>query len=345
MTSDAPYFWFDDAIAPAALTVLSVAGDAGPLHAVRHSGTGPPVLLLPGLMDPWHSFAPALPELAAFCVPVMLDWRGHGASAPAADAAYTVLDYARDAASVLRSLDAPAFVAGNSLGALVALRLAVAAPDRVRGVLLEDGPFFFTEAPGWDSHWLQAARFRPLLGLLQHRDAASLDAAAFARLHAELPFPLDPELSGHKRDAWLARLASRLQPVVSAMPIDQRDRWLRRGPPTACPRWADLLPPPIHDRIAAQDFRTATGAVATACTNRFSAGFDHAASLAALARPMRALVADPDVSRTVPAWVGQRIAGLGRGPVETVPGAGHTIHRDRPDRFAAALRGLIEEAA
>ena len=50
------------------------------------------------------------------------------------------IDYARDAAAVLRSLREPAVVCGHSLGALVAGVVAAQLPERVRAVVLEDPP-------------------------------------------------------------------------------------------------------------------------------------------------------------------------------------------------------------
>jgi pimeloyl-ACP methyl ester carboxylesterase len=100
----------------------------------------PPILLLHGLGvsgSVWQAFARRLaPRLAAVCP----DLRGHGASdAPAMG--YTPDDYARDLIGLWGTeLDGAAPVVGHSLGALVAVGLAVLRPDLVSAVVLVDPP-------------------------------------------------------------------------------------------------------------------------------------------------------------------------------------------------------------
>jgi len=70
---------------------------------------------------------------------VALDLLGHGRSdRPADPLAYSVQAFGEQVVALLDHLGAPeAVVGGTSLGANVALEVAVAAPDRVRGLLLE----------------------------------------------------------------------------------------------------------------------------------------------------------------------------------------------------------------
>ncbi len=88
----------------------------------------------------WQAFARRL-------VPVWLavapDLRGHGSSAhaPGGPAAYQPSDYAADLAGLMDALGIErAPVVGHSLGALVALALAVAQPRRVSALALLDPP-------------------------------------------------------------------------------------------------------------------------------------------------------------------------------------------------------------
>ncbi len=100
----------------------------------------PPILLLHGLGvsgSVWQAFARRLaPRFAAVCP----DLRGHGASdAPAAG--YAPEDYAHDLIGLWgTALDGAAPVVGHSLGALVAVALAVSRPELVSAVVLVDPP-------------------------------------------------------------------------------------------------------------------------------------------------------------------------------------------------------------
>ena len=105
---------------------------------MRVTGHGPAALFLHGFTGSsadWEPFLPAL-ETVATCVAV--DLLGHGGSDVAADPARHALErQAADLADLLRDLGAvPATVVGYSLGARVALRLAVDRPDVVRSLVL-----------------------------------------------------------------------------------------------------------------------------------------------------------------------------------------------------------------
>ena len=71
-----------------------------------------------------------------------VDLRGHGRS-PHADS-YRAVDYAADVAELVRAERAgrPVVVIGHSLGGLTGSALAVAAPELVAGLFLEDPPLF-----------------------------------------------------------------------------------------------------------------------------------------------------------------------------------------------------------
>jgi len=125
---------------------------AAPDLYVTVTGDGPPVVLLHGLTAT-HRYvvmgSKAL-ERAGHRV-VAFDARGHGASAPAASYAYADL-----AADLLALLDAHglerAVLAGASMGAHTALRLALDAPERVAGLILIT-PAFHPDAPPDLERW------------------------------------------------------------------------------------------------------------------------------------------------------------------------------------------------
>jgi pimeloyl-ACP methyl ester carboxylesterase len=100
---------------------------------VPQEGTGDPVILLPGFGSDVSAFALQTPELAkGWCVRAV-NPRGVGQSDAPEEASYTVTRLASDAAALI---DAPAHVVGASLGAAVALELALAHPGKVRSLTL-----------------------------------------------------------------------------------------------------------------------------------------------------------------------------------------------------------------
>lgn len=103
-------------------------------------GTGPTLVLLPGMGDLRSSYrflAPRL-EAAGYRV-VCVDLRGHGDS-DATFPSYGDADTASDVVALLEHLDAPATLIGNSMSAGAAVIAAAAAPERVSGLVLV-GPF------------------------------------------------------------------------------------------------------------------------------------------------------------------------------------------------------------
>ena len=107
------------------------------LHELR-SGSGSPLLLLHGLAERSPDVLPL--HLSDWPGPVLaLDFVGHGASTVPHGGGYTAEMLLADADTALRHLG-EATVLGRGLGAYVALLLAGARPDAVRGAILFDGP-------------------------------------------------------------------------------------------------------------------------------------------------------------------------------------------------------------
>ncbi len=102
------------------------------------SGTGEPVVLLHGLASThrwWDLVAQRLTGLRV----VRFDHRGHGDSASPRDG-YDLEHLAADTLAVFDALDlGRAVLAGHSLGAGVALRVAAARPERVAALACVDG--------------------------------------------------------------------------------------------------------------------------------------------------------------------------------------------------------------
>jgi pimeloyl-ACP methyl ester carboxylesterase len=103
-------------------------------------GTGPSLVLVHGSWGDADNWAPVVPQLARQCAVVAYDRRGHSRSERSATQG-SVHDDVADLAALIETLDlAPAFVCGNSYGALITLRLAVTRADLVRGIAVHEPP-------------------------------------------------------------------------------------------------------------------------------------------------------------------------------------------------------------
>lgn len=101
--------------------------------ALSCSGEGPAILLIHGVGLRSESWARQIPALAERFTVIAVDLPGHGDSA-SFDAAPTLSDYAERIAEVIDWQIGPAVIAGHSLGALIALEIAVRHPDLCAGV-------------------------------------------------------------------------------------------------------------------------------------------------------------------------------------------------------------------
>jgi pimeloyl-ACP methyl ester carboxylesterase len=126
--------------APPSLTVTTPDGIA--LHLVEWRSGGVPCLFLHGLGQHarvWDDVVPFVPREHR---PLALDHRGHGRSAWSAERRYGIDTLVADVRHVLAALALDRVVLiGHSLGGSVAMRVAAAAGEAVRGlVVVEAGP-------------------------------------------------------------------------------------------------------------------------------------------------------------------------------------------------------------
>ncbi len=108
--------------------------------AYEVSGTGPVVVMVPGMGDLRSTYRHLAPMIVAAGYRVALtDLRGHGDS----DAGFSTLGdvpTAGDVLALIEQLGGPAVVVGNSMGAGVGVCAAASRPDLVSGLVLV-GPF------------------------------------------------------------------------------------------------------------------------------------------------------------------------------------------------------------
>jgi non-heme chloroperoxidase len=108
---------------------------------------GRPLLLLHGYSDSWRSFERVIPHLPPSIRAIAPSLRGHGDSGRPA-AGYAASDLAADAVALLDALGvSTAVVAGHSMGAAVAQRIALDHPARVDGLVLAGGVTSWAQVP------------------------------------------------------------------------------------------------------------------------------------------------------------------------------------------------------
>jgi non-heme chloroperoxidase len=104
-------------------------------YVERGRASGAPVVLLHGLSDSWCSFEPMMDRLPPTVRAIAISQRGHGGSSRPVD--YTFESMAADVVGILETLGIhAAVVVGHSMGAFVAMQMAVDHPDRVLGLIL-----------------------------------------------------------------------------------------------------------------------------------------------------------------------------------------------------------------
>lgn len=108
---------------------------------VQEVGAGPPVVMLHGLLlgsiATWYFTA--APALAQFRRVLMFDLRGHGLSERPASG-YGTAEMVADLHALTADEPTPFALVGHSYGAVVALRFALAYPERVERLALVEGP-------------------------------------------------------------------------------------------------------------------------------------------------------------------------------------------------------------
>lgn len=222
----------DTSAPPAELSMFRLQAlpvSAGALHFASGPKNGPPLIVLHGVGRRWQDFGAVLPTLASRWQVFAVDHRGHGSSGRADR--YLVRDYVADAVDFVAGIEQPPVVIGHSLGALTALGVAAARPDKIAAIVLADPP-----SPAFLSHIEETSYHRLFIAM---RDLAgrSRPTAETARLLADVEL-LDGTRLGQRRDAaslhFLARGLLDLDPAVMTPVIEKR--WLDGFDPIAAAR-------------------------------------------------------------------------------------------------------------
>ena len=169
---------------------------------------GEPILFLHGLSlsrDTWEEAAERFKERYQVWT---LDFRGHGHSDRAPS--YMLADYVSDAETVLAAIARPAVIVGHSLGGCVAGVLAQRGHANVRGVFLEDPPWYLGEPGEWEK-----SGFPKLFSIVSARQATwqreRAPLQAYLAFLANSPTPMGGVGSDHFGPRHLLSHASALQ--------------------------------------------------------------------------------------------------------------------------------------
>jgi pimeloyl-ACP methyl ester carboxylesterase len=165
-------------------TRLEIPVDGGALAAFRFGpGDGEPVIAIHGITANSASWVAVDRALGARASLVALDLRGRGAS-NRLPGPYGIAAHARDALAALDALGVErGVVAGHSLGAYIAARLAAEHPERVRALILVDGGLRIAAPDGVDPQALLAASLGPAVARLQMQFASSEEYERWWRAH------------------------------------------------------------------------------------------------------------------------------------------------------------------
>jgi 2-succinyl-6-hydroxy-2,4-cyclohexadiene-1-carboxylate synthase len=180
---------------------------------VERSGQGNPLLLLHGFTGSSETWRPFLPALSTSNDVIAVDLIGHGASdAPRDTARYSMARCIEDLQGVLDYyVLARVTVLGYSMGARIALHLAMEAPERVSALILEGG------SPGIDNPSERQSRHAADEALAEEIERDGVPA--FVMRWEQLPlFASQHRLSGEARKALrMQRLRNTVTGLANAL--------------------------------------------------------------------------------------------------------------------------------
>lgn len=192
-------------------TAVLASADGTPL-VVEHSGSGVPLVLLHGGMTSTRVFDRALPALTQRYRCLVLGRRGYGQSGDSPTHSYDL--EAQDVIAVLATLDQPAHLFGHSSGAVAAATAALAAPERLRSLLLYEPPFPIERPHA--GPWIAAAERaigegdNEKAALIGFRDGIGFSKEQITRLRQDPGWPARTALA----PAWVREIRS-----VEVLPV------------------------------------------------------------------------------------------------------------------------------
>ena len=131
-------------------------------YAEQGSFNGTPVIFLHGLSDSWHSFESVLSFLPDNIHAFAISQRGHGDSDRPLTG-YTPRDFADDLAAFIKLHDLKSvFIAGHSMGSIVAQQFIITYPRLVKGVVLIGSDAFPKDNPGFPEFYNEVMKLNAI---------------------------------------------------------------------------------------------------------------------------------------------------------------------------------------
>lgn len=112
------------------------------IHYAEGPDNGPPLIMIHGQGMTWSDYSKVLPELSKSFKVYSLDCFGHGESTHDRG----LYSAKKNGEAIISFIDnlikEPVYLTGHSSGGIIAAWIASEAPDKIKGLLLEDPPFF-----------------------------------------------------------------------------------------------------------------------------------------------------------------------------------------------------------
>ncbi len=129
------------------MTVTSFHHDGVKFAVTDHGGDGVPFLFQHGLCGSATQTVEVIPELPDIRA-ITLECRGHGNSEAGNPDGFSIATFTSDVDALIDAWHlAPVIIGGISMGAAIALRLAVRRPEKVRALVLARPAWVFDRAP------------------------------------------------------------------------------------------------------------------------------------------------------------------------------------------------------
>jgi pimeloyl-ACP methyl ester carboxylesterase len=193
---------------PAELNRFSIERDGLSLAAYDSGGEGLPVVFQHGLCGDIAQVAEAFTDDAGLRL-IGLECRGHGASEAGVE--FSIAAFAGDVAALIKRIGGPVVLAGISMGAAIASRVAVQRPGLVRGLVLARPAWVAEAAP---ANMRPNAEIGALLSRLPAAEARAefIDGETHATLARQAPDNLASLLGffGREPVSVTARLLSQI---------------------------------------------------------------------------------------------------------------------------------------
>lgn len=181
-----------------------------------HAGSGPPLIVIPGVQGRWEWLRPALQRLQSYCTTISYSLCGDFRSGWRLDPERGFDTYLEQLDEVFRRarLERSA-VCGISYGGFVALRYAATRPERVSALILVSSP-----APGWKPTSIQSAYIAsPLRGTPKF--VLTSPTRVWPEIRATFDKPLD-RLTFLLRYGLRAAVAPMNPPLMAARIVQQQ---------------------------------------------------------------------------------------------------------------------------